>query len=83
VAVPVARRRACARQGLYGGAGVNRQREPVVLKICFTILNGHRLLARFSCTHFATNICNMASPLFTGLSAMVHILPFVKRKEFI
>src|ERR1700680_3308693 len=35
--------------------------------------------SRISCPHFALDICNMGSPLFTGLSAMMQNLPFLKR----
>jgi hypothetical protein len=36
--------------------------------------------SRISCGHCATDICNMRSPLFTGVSAMMQNLPNIKRR---
>jgi hypothetical protein len=40
-------------------------------------------IAVFHGFRFATDICNIQDPLFTGLFRMMQNLPFVKRKEFI
>src|ERR1039457_4247162 len=57
--------------------------RPSYLAICAhnAVARPERLpagIAVFHALHFALDICNMPSPLFTGLPAMMQNLPFVK-----
>src|ERR1039457_5915343 len=58
--------------------------RPSYLAICAhnAVARPERLpagIAVFHALHFALDICNMPSPLFTGLPAMLQNLPFVKQ----
>ena len=58
---------------------------PSYLPICLhnAVARPERLpagIAVFHALHFALDICNMPSPLFTGLPAMLQNLPFMEQE---